>query len=305
KINTERDLLRRLSKSPVDIYVEFITLDTRKSSRVCNNYIDVYYETFSNLKKNTLSNDNFNKKNSSCCKNFNTKNFDKTDFDKTDFDELDLNTRSFNKKDFNKSDLNTRSFNRKDFDGIIITGAPIEEIEFEEVDYWNELCDFIDYAEENSNSVLFICWAAQAALYKKYKINKRKLKEKCFGVFSHNILTNNKILENINDGFFAPHSRHTYININDIKKQPELELVSVSDFAGAYIIADKKNIYVTGHGEYDKYTLDKEYKRDIENGKHIQLPQNYYKNNNVDEEPEDRWKETSEQFFLNLIKYKF
>ncbi|MBU5306210.1 homoserine O-succinyltransferase [Clostridioides mangenotii] len=188
------------------------------------------------------------------------------------------------------------------YDGLIITGAPVEQMEFEEVDYWEELKDIIDYSKVNSKSTLYICWAAQAGLYKDYNIEKYPLNKKCFGVFEHKINKNSKIVNNFDGVFYAPHSRHTTIDINDIKNNSELNLVSYSDEAGAYIITNTRDIYVMGHSEYAKDTLDKEYKRDVEKNIKIEIPINYYPDDDPSNDPVIRWKEHSELLFKNWIE---
>ncbi|WP_024621398.1 homoserine O-succinyltransferase [Metaclostridioides mangenotii] len=200
--------------------------------------------------------------------------------------------------DFYKSLKDIKDTN---YDGVIITGAPVEQMEFEEVDYWDELKDIIDFSKTNSKSTLYICWAAQAGLYKDYNIKKHPLEKKCFGVFEHKVNKDSKIVENFDELFFAPHSRHTTIDINDIKNNSELNLVSYSDKAGAYIIANTRDIYVMGHSEYAKETLDKEYKRDIEKEVEIEIPINYYPDDDPFKEPEVKWKEHSELLFKNWI----
>lgn len=187
------------------------------------------------------------------------------------------------------------------YDGFIITGAPIEQMKFEEVDYWGELVDIIDFTKTNSKSTLYICWGAQAGLYRDYGIQKRSLDKKCFGVFEHRVSNACKIVENFDDMFYAPHSRHTEIRIEDIKNNPKLDLVSYSEDAGAYIITSERDVYVLGHSEYDKYTLDKEYKRDVEKDLDINLPKNYYPNDDPSNDPDVKWKGHSELLFRNWI----
>lgn len=173
----------------------------------------------------------------------------------------------------------------KKFDGLIITGAPVEQLNFEDVIYWNELKRIIDWSKANVKSTLYICWGAQAGLYYNYNIDKVLLDEKTFGVFEHNVIDkNSNILNGFEDGFKAPHSRHTTIIKSDIEMHPELTIVSESNDAGVFIVENKKQkeIYVTGHLEYAVDTLDKEYKRDIEKGLKIQIPKNYYPDNKIE-----------------------
>ena len=192
------------------------------------------------------------------------------------------------------------------FDGLIITGAPVEQLNFEDVIYWNELKRIIDWSKANVKSTLYICWGAQAGLYYNYNIDKVLLDEKTFGVFEHNIIDkNSNILNGFEDGFKAPHSRHTTIKKSDIEMHPELTIVSESNDAGVFIVENKKQkeIYVTGHLEYAVDTLDKEYKRDIEKGLKIQIPQNYYPDNKIEEKPIFSWKENGDTLYANWVNY--
>lgn len=194
----------------------------------------------------------------------------------------------------------------KKFDGLIITGAPVEQLNFEDVIYWNELKRIIDWSKANVKSTLYICWGAQAGLYYNYNIDKVLLDEKTFGVFEHNIIDkNSNILNGFEDGFKAPHSRHTTIKKSDIEMHPELTIVSESNDAGVFIVENKKQkeIYVTGHLEYAVDTLDKEYKRDIEKGLKIQIPQNYYPDNKIEEKPIFSWKENGDKLYANWVNY--
>ncbi len=194
----------------------------------------------------------------------------------------------------------------KKFDGLIITGAPVEQLDFEDVIYWNELKRIIDWSKTNVKSTLYICWGAQAGLYYNYNIDKVLLDEKTFGVFEHNIIDkNSNILNGFEDGFKAPHSRHTTIKKSDIEMHPELTIVSESNDAGVFIVENKKQkeIYVTGHLEYAVDTLDKEYKRDIEKGLKIQIPKNYYPDNKIEEKPIFSWKENGDKLYANWVNY--
>mgnify|MGYP003367205999 FL=1 len=194
----------------------------------------------------------------------------------------------------------------KKFDGLIITGAPVEQLGFEDVIYWNELKRIIDWSKTNVKSTLYICWGAQAGLYYNYNIDKVLLDEKTFGVFEHNIIDkNSNILNGFEDGFKAPHSRHTTIKKSDVEMHPELTIVSESNDAGVFIVENKKQkeIYVTGHLEYAVDTLDKEYKRDIEKGLKIQIPKNYYPDNKIEEKPIFSWKENGDKLYANWVNY--
>ena len=192
------------------------------------------------------------------------------------------------------------------YDGLIITGAPVEQMNFEDVIYWEELTKIMDWADTHVKSTLHICWGAQAGLYYHYGINKHLIKDKMFGVFEHKIDdSNSKIIFGFKDGFKAPHSRHTTIYKEDIEKNPELEVVAESEKAGVFIVENKakKQLFVTGHLEYAVDTLDKEYKRDLSKGLEIKMPENYYKDNNPEEEPIFSWKENGDKIYSNWVNY--
>lgn len=192
------------------------------------------------------------------------------------------------------------------FDGLIITGAPVETMPFEEVNYWPELKDIIDWSRENVYSTFFICWGAQAALYHQFGVPKYPLPQKMFGVFPHVITSKNeKLLRGFDDVFYAPHSRHTEIRRADIEKVPELKILSESDEAGVYIVGsrDERNIYVTGHSEYDPLTLKAEYDRDVNKGLDIQVPRNYYPADDPQRPPVVRWRGHSNLLYANWLNY--
>ena len=194
----------------------------------------------------------------------------------------------------------------KFFDGLIITGAPVEQMPFEDVTYWNELTKIMKWSETNVKSTLHICWGAQAGLYFHYGVQKHSLKHKMFGVFEHNIEDRtSKILEKMKDGFMVPHSRHTTVYKEDIEKNPDLKIVSESCKAGIFIVENKvKNqIFITGHSEYAVDTLDKEYKRDVSKGLEIQIPENYYLNNNPAEKQVYSWQENGNRIYANWVNY--
>lgn len=194
----------------------------------------------------------------------------------------------------------------KYFDGLIITGAPVEQMEFEEVDYWKELEKIMEWSETHAKSTLHICWGAQAGLYYHYGIDKHLIPNKMFGVFEHKIDDkNSKILSGFEEGFKAPHSRHTTVYKEDIEKVPELEVVSESDKAGVFIVenGEKRQLFVTGHLEYAVDTLDKEYKRDLSKGLKINMPENYYQDNNPEESPVFSWKENGDRIYSNWVNY--
>lgn len=194
----------------------------------------------------------------------------------------------------------------KYFDGLIITGAPVEQMNFEDVAYWNELTKIMDWSEIHAKSTLHICWGAQAGLYYHYGIDKHILNNKMFGVFNHKIDDkNSKILFGFENGFKAPHSRHTTVSKEDIEKNPKLNIVSESDEAGVFIVEneDKNQIFITGHLEYASDTLNNEYKRDLTKGLTIQIPENYYPENNPEKSPIYSWKENGDRVYSNWINY--
>ena len=195
---------------------------------------------------------------------------------------------------------------KQNYDGMIITGAPVELIDFKQVDYWNEVSEIFDWARKHVTSSFYICWAAQAALYHFYGIEKYPLPEKVFGVFKHTINDRSfPLFRGFDDEFYAPHSRHTEIRREDIEKIPELQILSESEEAGIYIVAGRggREFYVTGHSEYSLYTLHTEYTRDIEKGLPIAVPKHYYKHNNPMEKPISRWTGHGNLLFNNWMNY--
>ncbi|MBI4927000.1 MAG: homoserine O-succinyltransferase [Anaerolineae bacterium] len=192
------------------------------------------------------------------------------------------------------------------FDGLIITGAPVENLPFEQVDYWEELTRIIDWSQHNVYSTLFICWGAQAGLYHLYGIPKHPLPRKMFGVFEHTATRRNvPLLRGFDDIFYAPHSRHTEIRREDILKAPEVEILSESALAGVYIVSsrDGREIFVTGHSEYDPLTLKSEYDRDVRQGLPIHIPANYYPADDPTLHPVVRWRGHSNLLFVNWLNY--
>ncbi|TDX52944.1 homoserine O-acetyltransferase MetA [Orenia marismortui] len=192
------------------------------------------------------------------------------------------------------------------FDGMIITGAPVEQLDFEEVDYWEELTEIMDWKVHNVTSTLHICWASQAGLYYHYGIPKYPLEEKLFGVFEHTI--NNKkikLLRGFDNNFLVPQSRHTEVRREDIEKVSELQILAESEEAGVYIVTSKngRDIFVTGHSEYDPYTLQWEYERDRNKGLEIAVPKNYYPEDDPSKEPLVNWKSHAHLLFSNWLNY--
>lgn len=192
------------------------------------------------------------------------------------------------------------------FDGLIITGAPVEQMPFEEVDYWQELQRIMDWSETNVESTFHICWGAQAGLYHKYGIPKYDLPRKMFGVFEHRLLNRTEsLMRGFDDIFFAPHSRHTEIRRVDIEKHSDLQILAESDEAGVYIVSDKagRNLYITGHSEYDPFTLKAEYDRDVNKGLPIHVPKNYYPNDDPTQTPNVRWRGHANLLYVNWLNY--
>jgi homoserine O-succinyltransferase len=192
------------------------------------------------------------------------------------------------------------------YDGFIITGAPIEHLEFEQVDYWKEIQEIMDWTVHNVTSTLFICWAAQAGLYHFYGIPKYKLPAKMFGVFEHRVTDPMlPLVRGFDDVFMAPHSRHTEVRREDIEKIPELQIVAYSPQAGVHVVMDRngRKIFVTGHFEYDPHTLHHEYVRDKNKGLDIEIPQNYFLNDDPSQRPVVTWRSHANLFFANWLNY--
>ena len=192
------------------------------------------------------------------------------------------------------------------FDGMVITGAPVENMEFEDVDYWPELCEIMEWSKSNVQSTIHICWGAQAGLYYHYGVKKYPLKEKLFGVFEHTKdYPLSILLRGFDDVFWAPHSRHTTILREDIEAVPGLKILASSEKAGVYAMMNKngRQIFITGHSEYDRDTLEKEYLRDKNQGLPISVPENYYPNDDDTKEPSVRWRGHGNLLFSNWLNY--
>ena len=192
------------------------------------------------------------------------------------------------------------------FDGMILTGAPVETIPFEAVDYWRELCDILEYAKKNVYSSMHICWGAQAGLYYHYGIGKYPLARKVFGVFAHTVTRpQSPLMRGFDETFYAPHSRHTCIKKEDILKRPEIRVLAESEEAGPHIMAtdDGRQIFITGHQEYDKETLSLEYNRDVQKGLPIEVPRNYYRDDDPRREILFRWRGHAHLLFSNWLNY--
>ena len=192
------------------------------------------------------------------------------------------------------------------FDGCIITGAPVENMPFEEVDYWDELAEIMEWTKEHVHSTFHICWGAQAGLYYHYGINKKPLPEKMFGVFPHTVEYKRSILfRGFDDVFYVPHSRHTTVEREDIEAVPELRILASSEEAGVYAVftAGGRQIFITGHSEYDAGTLKSEYDRDVAAGKPIHVPDNYFPDDDPTKEPLVRWRAHANLLYSNWLNY--
>ena len=192
------------------------------------------------------------------------------------------------------------------YDGFVITGAPVEHMPFEEVEYWDELVEIMEWSKTHVHSTLHICWGAQAGLYYHYGINKHQLDEKLFGVFPHKVDYKRSILfRGFDDNFMAPHSRHTTVLREDIEAAPGLKILASSDEAGVYAISNKngRQIFITGHSEYDPDTLKNEYLRDLGQGKPIKMPKNYFPDDNAKKAPKVTWRAHANLLFCNWLNY--
>lgn len=245
KIETETQLMRLLSNTPLQVDIELLNLASHISKNTPENHLSNFYTTFENVKNNK-------------------------------------------------------------YDGMIITGAPVEQLEFEEVDYWEEICSIMEWSKQNVFSTLHICWGAQAGLYYHFGIQKKLLPKKLFGVFEHKIEYNNsQLLKGFDDIFMVPHSRHTTIERSDIESDENLQILASSPDAGVYIAANKngRQYFITGHSEYDRNTLAEEYLRDIEKGLEIDVPCNYFPENNPEKEPHFSWGCHANLMFSNWLNY--
>lgn len=245
KVETETQLLRLLSNTPLQVDVVLLRMLSHKSKNTPASYLDTFYKTF---------------------------------------DEIE---------------------NEK-FDGMILTGAPVEKLAFEDVDYWPELCRIMDWSRKNVYSTIHICWSAQAGLYHHYGIPKYMLPQKISGIFRHRVLNPlHPLVRGFDDNFWAPHSRYTEIRKEDILKHPELEILTESNVAGVHIVSAKngRQIFVTGHEEYERNTLKKEYWRDVRKGLHPMVPQNYFPNDDPTLSPPFVWRSHAFLMFSNWLNY--
>lgn len=245
KEETELQLLRSLSNTPLQVDVSFITVTMHESKNTSQSHLNKFYQTFDEVR-------------------------------------------------------------RRFFDGLIITGAPVEQMEFEDVDYWPEMLQIFEWAKSHVTSTLHLCWGAQAGLYYYYGLKKHMLEHKMFGVFAHQV-KNRKIplVRGFDDYFMAPHSRHTAVRKEDIEACADLIILAESKEAGVYLTMsmDGKRIFVMGHPEYDRLTLDKEFKRDFEKGLPIDLPLNYYPENDPSQKPYLQWRSHGNTLYSNWLNY--
>ena len=194
----------------------------------------------------------------------------------------------------------------QNFDGMIITGAPVEHLEFEEVEYWDELCEIMEWSKKHVHSTFHICWGAQAGMYYHFGVQKQPLDKKMFGIFEHKVTYNTPILfRGFDDVFNVPHSRHTTVLREDIEKVPELKILAESDEAGVYAVMTEngKQIFITGHSEYDRDTLKNEYLRDVAANKPIEIPKNYFPDDNPDLPPIVKWRAHANLIYSNWLNY--
>lgn len=245
KVETETQLLRLLSNSPLQIDVTLLQTATHQAKNVSQEHMLKFYSFFDDIKNNR-------------------------------------------------------------YDGMVITGAPVEQMEFEEVDYWQELCEIFEWSKTNVYSTFHICWGAQAGLYYHYGIPKYPLENKLFGVFPHRSLDNyHPLLRGLDEVFYVPHSRHTEIKMNDIALVKDLQVLTYSDMAGIHLISDMacRNFYATGHSEYDRDTLFKEYFRDKSKGLDISVPYNYFPGDDSTKTPLITWRSAANIIFSNWLNY--
>ncbi|MDF2066978.1 homoserine O-succinyltransferase [Bacillus sp. Cr_A10] len=222
-----------------------------------------------------------------------------------------MNTATHESKNVSKTHLDTfyttfEEIKLRKYDGMIITGAPIEHLNFEDVNYWSEMTEIMDWSKTNVTSVLHICWGAQAALYHHYGIGKFELSKKCFGVFSHRLSDPTvNLVRGFNDEFYAPVSRYTSVSYDEIITDSRLNLLSNSEDAGVFLVIsnDEKHIMITGHLEYDATTLAEEYARDVNKGIEIDVPENYFPNNDPSTQPLNSWRSHTHLLFSNWLNY--
>lgn len=245
KEETELQLLRSLSNTPLQVNITFLMVTSHESKNTATSHLNQFYITFDDVKE-------------------------------------------------------------RSFDGMIITGAPVEQLEFEEVDYWEELTHIMDWTKTNVTSTIHLCWGAQAAMYYHYGVQKKPLDRKMFGLFWHKVL-NRKVplVRGFDDMFLAPHSRHTEVPKESIEACEDLMILADSDEAGVFLAMnrDGRQIFVMGHPEYDRVTLDGEYKRDVGKGLDIDMPLNYYQGNDPENRPVLMWRSHANNMYTNWLNY--
>lgn len=226
--------------------------------------------------------------------------------------EVDLiHTQSYTAKNTSEEHLSAfyRTFDdikSENYDGIIITGAPVENMPFEEVEYWPELCQIMEWTKTHVHSTMHICWAAQAGLYYHYDVPKQQLPNKLSGIYSHRLLNPKaRLFRGFDEEYFAPHSRHTQSDPEAIAKEPQLRVLAVSPQAGIHIVSDQdsRQFFISGHSEYDLYTLRDEYQRDIANGLPVPIPLNYFPQNDPSQKPINHWRAHANLLFTNWLNY--
>lgn len=222
-----------------------------------------------------------------------------------------MNTSSYQSKNIAKEHLKTfyvefSEIKNRYFDGFIITGAPVEQMDFSQVDYWDELCEIMEWSKTHVHSTLHICWGAQAGLFYHFGVEKQLLPKKLSGVYKHKVvIKNSHLFRGFDDIFMVPHSRNTTVRFEDIEKTEGIDVLAMSDTAGVYAVGtpDGSQVFITGHSEYDPYTLDREYRRDINAGINPEPPENYYLDNNPDNPPVVSWRSSAHLLFSNWLNY--
>ncbi len=222
-----------------------------------------------------------------------------------------LHTKSYESKNISREHLASfyKTFDdvrEESFDGMIVTGAPVEQLPFEQVEYWKELCEIMEWSKRHVHSTFHICWGAQAGLYYHFGIPKYPLEKKLFGVFSHRVVRKSSILfRGFDDVFMVPHSRHTTVRFEDVESCSALKILAVSDEAGVYAVSTEngRQIFITGHSEYDAGTLNREYQRDKNSGLPIEMPKNYFPDNDDTKPPVVEWRSHANLLFSNWLNY--
>jgi homoserine O-succinyltransferase len=245
KEDTELQLLRALSNTPIQVDITFMTLSTHESKNTSKNHLNKFYNTFSEVREDK-------------------------------------------------------------FDGLMITGAPLEKMEYEEIDYWDELTQIMDWSKTNVTSTMHICWGALAGLYYHYGIPKYELSKKMFGIYEHKVEHRKvPLVRGFDDYFYAPHSRNSEVHAEDIEKHDELQILARSKEAGVFLVMSKdgRQVFLLGHPEYDRMTLHTEYMRDKEKGLDIALPKNYYPDDDCTQRPHLQWRAHANNLYTNWINY--